>query len=410
MAEMSPDQSLARELMSTMVETGPFPDEGNMAFVEAVEAQAADLGLDTRVVSDPSFPDKALLIAEAGPVWAEQTLVGVSHADVVGVEGQQWQTDPRKLHEHEGRWYGRGTCDTHGSGVAMLLAAASPEVAESLRAHDRRISIIFTFDEEATSPELSMRGARLALGQFGVEPVVTADYFIAGEPTEQGGQMVPMRGHKGRYLAHFTVSSPDTGHVSEVVGNALMSGARIVGEIGTYARIMRYGSAADQEAQIFNPPHTTAQVSAAKVKHGDYSTTPATARFTVDMRTLPFVHELRATEVTDLIEACAIPAGDTVEIEIEKSAPGSMTAEDSPIVTIAEEVTGQAARGFNGGDEGRIMRLEGGLQGVTLGPGELHHAHMPDESVAISSVMNAVGTYRQLFVRAAEFDPPGTAR
>jgi len=382
--------------MDIMVENSQRPGEGNQAFVDSLVSYIGDQDFHLRTVQDPELPDRSLLIVDVGDPEGEQTLATISHADVVGVEGQEWEHSPWEVHEDNGVWFGRGVCDTHGSGVAMLLAAGRPDVREALQRAGKRASVVFTYDEEAVSPELSMRGARLAAGLLGPEPSVTSNFFIAGEPTEIDGNIVPMRGHKGRWLGHFVVNVEHSGHVSELVQNAFMSGASIVHEIGGYARFLTYGSDTDEEAQIYRPPHSTVQVSAAEVKSGDFSTTPSKARFTLDMRTLPDVHDLRVKEIMDLIKRGSWDPEVTVVLEVVKDAKGSLTPADSPIVLAAESATGQSARGFNGGDEGRIMRLQAHKQGVTLGPGKLQYAHMPNEQVSIASVFNAADIYSQL--------------
>lgn len=399
------DYEAARELMDIMVQTSQRPGEGNQEFVDALTDHLGAVNLEHKTITDPEYPDRSLVVVEVGDLEGEQAIAAISHSDVVGVEGQDWDHDPWKLHEGDGVWFGRGVCDTHGSGVSMLLAAARPEVQTALEKGGKKVSIIFTYDEESTSEEFSMRGARLAAGQLGKEPVVTGKYFIAGEPTEIDNVITPMRGHKGRWLANFVVDVEHSGHVSDLVQNALMAGANIVYEVGHYARMMKYGSGDDEEAQIFNPAHTTAQVSAADIKSGDFSTTPARARFTVDMRTLPYVHDLRVKEMRDLIINEAFQTeGAHITLEVIKDAPGSLTPVESLIVGAAEDASGQSARGFNGGDEGRIMRLQAGLEGITLGPGKLSYAHMPNEQIAVSSIQKAADIYSKLFQKSVNLE------
>lgn len=394
-----------RELMDLMVRTSQRPDQDNTAFVGALTEHLGAVNLDHKTVADPEYPDRSLVVVEVGDPEGEQTIAAISHSDVVGVGGQDWDTNPWELHEDGDTWYGRGVCDTHGSGVAMLLALSRPGVKDALERAGKKASVIFTYDEEATSAEFSMRGARLAAGALGVDPVVTGKYFIAGEPTEIDGVITPMRGHKGRWLANFVVDVEHSGHVSDLVQNALMAGANIVHEVGHYARMMKYGSGDDEEAQIFNPSHTTAQVSAADIKSGDFSTTPSKARFTVDMRTLPYVHDLRVKEMQDLIKNEAFQTeGAHVTLDVIKDAPGSLTPPESMIVGAAEKACGQSARGFNGGDEGRVMRLQAGLEGVTLGPGKLSFAHMPNEQVSIQSVLKATDIYSVLFQNSVNLE------
>lgn len=405
------EYTAARELMELMVATSQRPKEGNEAFVDTLAAYLETGSLDLERVVDPEYPDRSLLVVHVGDPEAEQVLTTISHGDVVGVEGQEsWETDPWKLYEDGENWIGRGVCDTHGSGVSMLLAALRPEIQQRLHETKSRVSIVFTYDEEATTPEFSMRGARHAVGEFGTEPVVTSKYYIAGEPTEIDGAPSVMRGHKGRWLAHFIVDVDRAGHVSDDVLNAFEEGSIKVEELKLWKYLLTLGSAEDEEAAIFNPPYTTAQVSAARVKQGDYSTTPSHAEFTVDMRTLPFVHDWRTLEARDLFTKGPAgrpwPEGVHTRLVVEKDAAGSMTRPDSPIVLLSETISGQVARGFNGGDEGRIMRAAG-LEGVTIGPGKLAHAHMPNETIAIQSVLHMANVYGEFFMRASELPRGG---
>lgn len=389
----------AHELMALMVEHSQRPAEGNEDFVRELSAALEDGSLSLETIADPEYPDRKLLVAHCGDPEGEQVLTTISHSDVVGVEGQDWHTSPWELHERDGVWVGRGTCDTHGSGVSMLLAAERPEVRERLQAAGAKVSMVFTYDEESTSPEFSMRGARLAAGALEVPPVATSRYYISGEPTEVDGRSIAMRGHKGRFLAHFTINVDHAGHVSDLVQNAFTAGIETVKNLEVWGNVLTYGSADIEEDNIFKPPHTTVQVSAVDVKHGDFSTTPARARFTVDMRTVPEVHDLRVLEIKDLLTRGPWEEGVEVRLDVVKDAEGSMTDLNSPIVGLAEELTGHPARAFNGGDEGRIMR-RAGKEGIAIGPGELAHAHQPNEEVAINSVFSMADCYAQFFIRA----------
>lgn len=404
-ARSHPEYPLAKGLMETMVEHSQKPGEGNIELVQSLQKALRSFSLRLRTFCDPVYSDRKLLTVDIGDPDGRQTLVATSHGDVVGIEGQHWSTNPWKLREEDGRWFGRGTCDTHGTGVSLLLAGLREEVSSALRAARARVTLLFTYDEEATSPDFSMRGARLAAGLLGSPSVISTPYFVVGEPTEIDGAITPMRGHKGRLLAHFRLEAPEAGHVSQPVQNALMAGAQVIHEISEYAHFLQFGSKNDEEAHIFDPPYTSVQVSAADVKKGDYSSTPANARFTVDMRTLPFVHQLRIDEMIDLIASQKFSRGEKVSVEIEKQAPGSMTQADSPIVRAAEEAAGIQSKGFNGGHEGRILCNSAKMDGVAIGPGSLAHAHMPDERIEVASIFRGADIYAALFRRSIELPP-----
>ncbi len=385
-----------------MVEHSQKPGEGSCEFVQAMQEILRPFPVLTTAYSDPIHSNRQLLAVDIGDPEGKQALVATSHADVVGVEGQHWSTRPWKLTERDGYWFGRGTCDTHGTGVSMLLAGLREDVHSLLTELRKRVTLLFTYDEEATSPGFSMRGARLAAGLLGNERIIESKYFVVGEPTEINGEITPMRGHKGRLLAHFKVSTTAPGHVSQPVENALMSAGRIIHEIDNYGRMMTYGhNDANQHCQIFSPPYTTVQVSAGRVKDRDYSTTPSDAEFTVDARTIPHYHNVRTDEILTLIERQKLPPHTTVTVRMEKSALGSITDAASPIVRLAEEATGKPAVGFNGGTEGRIFRNDAGMEGVTLGPGDLQFAHMSDERIRIASLFEATDIFSQIFKKAA---------
>lgn len=392
---------VAREMMDAMIGTSQRPGEGNLRFVDEIGQFLLDKGLNVRSIADPDYDDRALLVVDIGDPDGVQILSAISHSDVVGVDGQSWEFDPWKLKEENGVWFGRGVCDTHGSGVAMLLAGARQEVHEALLEAGKKVSIVFTSDEEAPSADLSYRGAKLAVGLLGTEPVITGKYFIAGEPTEiKSGDIVAMRAHKGRWLAHFNLSVSRPGHSAEDVHNALALGVDLAAKIGNFSvNGLRKMVSKDGIEDIFYPPYSTAQVTAADVKSGDYSTTPDHVRFTIDLRTLPGLHRDQKEALQELITTYNPGEDSSIDIEELDNFEGTVTGENSPIVAAATRATGIRPKGFNGGDEGEVMRSQG-KEGVTIGPGSLGFAHAPNERVTIDSVLKAVKIYGKLFREA----------
>lgn len=396
----------ARELMESMVSSSQWPGEGNENFVLAMHDALGPHGLGMRQSPDPDFRNRILLEVDIGDSSGEQLLVTTSHCDVVGVNGQQWDAglDPGKVTEKDGWLIGRGTCDTHGSGVSMLLAGLREDVRGCLMRAGKKVTLLFTYDEEETSPELSMRGARMAAGVLpGSCRLVHATNYIAGEPTEIDGRITPMRAHKGRLLGRFDINAPGARHVAEIGPNALMDGVAVIGDVEKFARYLRDESNPDPSADIFNPPYSTIQVTAGELKGGDYSTAPSNVAFFFDMRTVPGDHEKRAKQLARILDTRKGKLGEShLTWKILKNGLGSETLADAWIVKIAEQATGQPARGFNGGDEGRIFRNELAMKGVTLGPGSLEFAHMANERVKIESLFRAADLYAEIFLRVVE--------
>ena len=321
---LSPEYLSARDLMEVMVANSQRPGEGNLGFVEALGSYLYGKQFCISTVSDPELADRALLVVDVGDPDGEEVLSAFSHSDVVGVDGQTWYTDPWKLNQVNDRWVARGACDTHASGTAMLLAAARSDVSESLRNVGKRARIIFTYDEEDPTAELSFRGVRMAVGGFGNNPMVTSKYFIVGEPTEIHDQLIAMRANKGRWLASFNISVERAGHSAEDVQNALTIGAALVTKIASFAQYLRQ-QPVDEMAGLFNPPYSSAQVTAADVKKGGLSITPSESSFTVDLRTVPGTHASVVRKLSDLIVSEPLELGASLRLGVIDDFAGSAT-------------------------------------------------------------------------------------
>lgn len=397
------DYPFAITAMERMVETSQKPDEGNRRFVEEVGDFLSEHQAHIQVVDDPDYDDRALLVAEFGDPQGDQVLAAISHSDVVGVDGQSWRSNPWKLHIEEDRWYARGVCDTHGSGVAMIMAAMRQDVVSELDGHGKKISILFTSDEEAPTAELSYRGAKLAAGMLGVSSVVTADYFIAGEPTEMNGELRAMRAHKGRWLIQLDWIEELVGHSAESVRNAFTSAIKIGNEIILLAERGLDGGSDTEVALLFNPPNSTIQITAAEIKNKNFSTTPDTASLYVDLRTLPGYHNANIDQLMDVIMQSGKAIGVTPKLSEIDNFSGTSTHTNSPIVLVAEQALGNEVIGFNGGDEGEVMR-RAGKQGITLGPGSLGNAHAPNESLTVDSMVRATNAYAHIFRKSVHFE------
>lgn len=165
------------ELLAQMVSFETVnPDFGGPAGGEArlaahLESLALTWGLSARrlPVDDGRFN---LLVSAAATTPDAEWLLFESHLDTVAVEGMT--VPPFHLTGDGDRLFGRGACDTKGSGAAMLWAlrdyAARP-------ARPRHAGVLFTIDEEA-----GMTGAQAfvagALREF---PRLRG--IVVGEPT-----------------------------------------------------------------------------------------------------------------------------------------------------------------------------------------------------------------------------------
>ena len=186
--------------VNTVVSGDPLIENRLGDFNEAV---AQSMGFGTKRLPVAGRADNLLVTYEVsgGLPW----LMFESHMDTVTVEGMT--VDPFAAEIRDGRIWGRGTCDTKGTGAAMLWAMHQYSQS-SVQPHN--VAILFAIDEES-----GMRGIRNFItndySKLGFEPVGV----IVGEPT----LLQPIIAHNGcvrwKIITHGIAahsSTPDLGH------------------------------------------------------------------------------------------------------------------------------------------------------------------------------------------------------
>ena len=177
------------DILKTLVGFDTTSRRSNLALIDWVEAYLDGHGVPHRRVPNADG-SKSNLIATIGPA-IEGGAVLSGHTDVVPVDGQPWATDPFDLTvEHDGRLYGRGTCDMKGF-LALALGAVPGLIAARPR---KPVHLAFSYDEE--------------IGCLGAPPMIEVirrelpapAFVVVGEPTD----MVAVSGHKG--ISYFRVT------------------------------------------------------------------------------------------------------------------------------------------------------------------------------------------------------------
>jgi acetylornithine deacetylase/succinyl-diaminopimelate desuccinylase-like protein len=155
-------EAVTREIYKTAVETptvaGREGENLKLATYLAGKLKAAGWAdSDIQVLPYTSVPgvETAALVARwpaANP--AKKPMLIIAHMDVVEALATDWSTDPFKLVEKDGYFYGRGSGDDKG-GLVPVTVALMKLRAEGFKP-DRDIVILFTGDEETQG-----RGAEL---------------------------------------------------------------------------------------------------------------------------------------------------------------------------------------------------------------------------------------------------------
>ncbi|WP_429971068.1 ArgE/DapE family deacylase [Fructilactobacillus sp. Tb1] len=143
-------------------------NDNEEAVAEHLAAFLGKYGIESEVVQ--YAPHRASLVAEIGT--GHPVLAFSGHEDVVDAVGD-WETDPFKLTEKDGKLYGRGACDMKSGVAAMVIAMV--ELKQSKVPFNGTIRLLITLGEE--------------VGEFGAEQLThqgqmkDVDALVIGEPT-----------------------------------------------------------------------------------------------------------------------------------------------------------------------------------------------------------------------------------
>jgi len=363
----------AREILNRLVAFPTVSRDSNLDLVAWVEGYLAGFGVaSTRVMNAEGT--KASLYASIGPAVSGGVVLS-GHSDVVPVDGQNWVTDPWTVVEHDGRLYGRGTCDMKGF-VAQALAMVPLALAAGIR---RPLQIALSHDEE--------------LGCIGAPPMVAematllprAAAVIVGEPTG----MKAVTGHKGSMGYHVHLRGHEVhssimhrGVSAIMVGAKLIAWANRCNEAGARAVPGALGA-------LFDPPFTTVHVG--MISGGTaHNITAADCRFGIDFRLVPgetaaeWEQAFRAEVARVERGMQAIHPGTGVTLERSFDVMPLMPETEGAAETLVRRISGDNGRQVVsfGTDAGHFQAR--GYSTVVCGPGDIAQAHQPDEFLSLA--------------------------
>ena len=351
----------------------PSWDMANLPVIELLASWFGDLGFKTQIIP-LAQPGKANLIATLGS--GDGGLVLAGHSDTVPYDANRWQSDPFKLTEKDGKFFGLGATDMKGF-FPVILAAVKPFLNMSLK---NPLIILATADEES-----SMSGAR-ALAASGKPK---ARYAVIGEPTE----LVPIRMHKGIMMESIRVRG-QAGHSSNpALGkNALDAMTQVMNEL--------IGLRNDLQLKYRNAGFDvqTPTLNLGCIHGGDAANRICgECELHFDLRLLPGMdnEELR-TAIQNRLTPIAETSGTDIVFSslFEGIEPFDEPAE-SELVKVCEQLTGHSSASVAFATEAPFMQ-ELGMQTVVLGPGSINQAHQPDEFISINQIEPAVKIVQEL--------------
>ncbi|MFN0262394.1 acetylornithine deacetylase [Tepidamorphus sp. 3E244] len=367
-------QAAAKELIARLVAFDTTSHLSNVPIMDFIRDYLARHGVESTLLPDETG-EKVNLFATIGPL--DRPGVALSgHTDCVPVIGQPWDTPPFTCTQKDGLLYGRGTCDMKGF-VAICLAMVPRFIEAPLLTP---IHLVFSYDEE-----IGCTGVRPMIEKLGTDlPLPKA--VIVGEPT--GMEVVDA--HKGisdfstEIIGHESHSSMDL-----VAGNALVAGARFIGELMRLRE--QYVSRGDASGR-FVPPYTS--IHAGQINAGTATNiVPRRCEIGWEVRSLP---EHKSTDVADaMADFCArelLPvlqaaSPDTyIETVMKVDAPGLAPDPGSLAETLAKRLSGHNdTHTVSYATEAGLFQLAGSPT-VVCGPGGIAQAHRPNEYISLAQV------------------------
>ena len=355
----------------------PAWDQSNAQVIDHLADWCETRGFAIERLPIAGHPGKFNLVASAGS--GPDGLVLSGHTDTVPFDEKRWGSDPFRLTERDGRWYGLGSCDMKGF-FAVVLDAIRDLDAARLR---HPLILVATADEES-----SMCGAKALLDthrQLGRHAVI-------GEPTG----MKPIRLHKGIGMEAIRLTGR-SGHSSDpALGVSALDGMyHVIGELLAWR---------DELQQRYRNPLFAVEVPTLNLGHIHGGDNPnricAECELHFDIRPLPGMDldELRG-EIDRRIGQRLQGSGLQFErISLFEGIPAMDTAADSPIVRAAESLTGHRAGAVAFATEGPYFNGLG-VQTLIMGPGSIDQAHQPDEYLALDQIEPAQRIIRDLVTR-----------
>ncbi|RYY04801.1 MAG: acetylornithine deacetylase [Gammaproteobacteria bacterium] len=351
----------------------PSWDMANLPVIELLASWFGDLGFKTQIIP-LAQPGKANLIATLGS--GDGGLVLAGHSDTVPYDANRWQSDPFKLTEKDGKFFGLGATDMKGF-FPVILAAVKPFLNTPLK---NPLIILATADEES-----SMSGAR-ALAASGKPK---ARYAVIGEPTE----LVPIRMHKGIMMESIRVRG-QAGHSSNpALGkNALDAMTQVMNELINLRNDLqlKYRNAG------FDVQTPTLNLGC--IHGGDAANRICgECELHFDLRLLPGMdnEELRTAIQKRLTPIAETSGTDIVFSSLFEGIEPFDEPAESELVKVCEQLTGHSSASVAFATEAPFMQ-ELGMQTVVLGPGSINQAHQPDEFISINQIEPAVKIVQEL--------------
>lgn len=385
-ANLDERKAAVQYLAQLIAARSPNPPGDERAAAHAATEQIRELGLP----GPDSFalkPERPNLFFQLGS--GPPHLLLNAHLDTMPPgEMSLWASDPFKLEQREGRFYGLGVADMKGAIVALLLAAARvarrPEPSGTL-------TVVLSADEE--------NGSRFGMEWLAGQGLLRADAAVVVEPSSIGPNSWEKMfvAQRGSYV-YWLVAYGTPGHSGIQLPAEERAGA-------VFARALTALIEADLFADISHPiDGTRPTVNIATIVEGGMVAFahPKTLRAAIDVRAIEGMSEaFVSSELRRVLKEHGL--SDRVEIQSAREpTPIGETMNDPPLLKAARRAWRETL-----GSEPQLAVLPAGTDSAhlnsvgipalpTYGPGTLAVAHQPNESLPVDDLYRAIDLFEAL--------------
>ena len=362
----------AREMMEKLISFPSVSNVSNLPIIDFIEEYLNSHGVECHRVYNPAG-DKANLYANAGPA-VDGGVILSGHTDVVPVVGQDWDTDPFKVVEKDGKLYGRGTCDMKGFDAIALTAV--PKALK--RGIKRPIQIAMSYDEEVGCIGAPFMAAEMA------KLMPKASAAIIGEPS----MMKAVSGHKGglgikTHVRGFEVHSS----LQHIGVSAIHEAAKLI-EWANQMNIQNELLDRSEATSMFTPPWTTVHV--CTIDGGTANNiTAKDCHFVMGFRVIPNeratdwkqAYESKVREVEAAMKK--INPDSFIKLDAAHDVPGLRPEDDGAAEALVRKLTGDNGQHVvSYGTEAGQFQAEG-YSSIICGPGDIAQAHQKNEFITL---------------------------
>ena len=372
------DKQLFEKLLADLIAFASLSGDNNIALIDYVEGYFKQHNINC-FFSGTDLGQQKNLLAIIDPKQnnnLSQGLLLSGHTDLVGISNQPWDTNPFQLHNSNGKYFGRGTCDMKG--FLALIMSLVPTILQRKNLK-KPLGFAFTYDEET-----NYNGVQTLIKWFKENKQMPAA-VIVGEPSE----CAIISSHKGEsyfdcklhgLAAHSSL--PENGV------NAIYYACKIIQEL---ENIYYQNKKLLKNNDNFNPPFSS--LSVGTISGGSATNTVADyCQFSWEIRTIyhhDLEHILKRVEnkISELKQAMQNKCKEAnIELIKHYTAPPLENDENSALIKIIKiHCQNHQLQYASFGTEAGFYQ-QAGIDSVVWGPGSIIQAHKANEFIELNQV------------------------